>query len=698
MRIHQELDGQQTSRCLCMPCFAKFMTLIEIQKGQNWQNIQPTLEQNFHQAEVTPYALYATPPMPRRQTPLLDKYGYDLTMAASQNKLHCASGRQRELKRVMTILGRQHKSNPVLIGEPGVGKTALVEGLAYAMHQGTVPAYLREKRIISLSPGNLVAGTTYRGQLEQRVNTILDELRQNPEIIIFIDELHTVVGKSSTQGAIGIGDLLKPALARGELRCIGATTLEEYRRCFEQDAALKRRFQPVLIDEPSIEEAIKMLQSVAPTYEKHHGMRITEAALEAAVKLSARYISDRFLPDKAIDIIDEAGSALHLQAGQDAGENLVINPEHIAQVIENWTGIPVGQVLESERQNLRNLEKALCEHVIGQDEAVSVVARAIRRARAGLKDPRRPIASFLFLGSTGVGKTELAKSLATILFGSEQRMIRLDMSEYLEQHSVARLFGSPPGYTGYDDGGQLTEQVSRQPYSLLLLDEIEKAHPMVLNALLQVLDDGRLTDGRGRTVNFQNTVIIMTSNVGAADLYSAQRIGFSSKHTPPQAEDKGVSSRAQRELKHIFRPEFLNRIDQIVPFGQLGKNERYRILDLLLAQVSARLKEQGITLIIDNQVRDFLLNTGYNEEYGARPLRRAIQREVDDLLADAILNKAVRAEQTVVLTMQNNAITFAVQKMRKKRKLVALASDSEDILTRQDFPALTHLPVTAQRP
>jgi len=645
------------------------------------------------------------------KTPTLDQYGRDLTAEAAEGKLDPAAGRQRELRRVITVLGRRQKNNPVLIGEPGVGKTAIVEGLARRIHEGNVPAALRGKRIVSLNIGGMVAGAMFRGQFEQRIKSILEELRQNNDVIVFIDEMHTVVGAGAAEGAVGAGDMIKPALARGELHCIGATTLDEYRKHVEKDAALERRFQPVMVGEPSVEEAIEMLRTVRANYEAHHGVNITDAAVEAAVKLSDRYINDRFLPDKAIDVMDESASALRLdatekgiisptliadleteladiQAKKEAAANaedyeyaaklrqqellvqdklekaraeskdamaLVVTPEQIAQAVENWTGVPVSQMLESERQNLRNLEDDLRKRVIGQDEAISAVARAIRRSRAGLKDPRRPIGSFLFLGPTGVGKTELARALATELFGGEANLIRLDMSEYMEPHTVSRLFGSPPGYVGYDEGGQLTEQVRRRPYSVILLDEVEKAHPEVFNALLQIMDDGRLTDGQGRTVDFKNTVVIMTSNAGSADLKRAVRIGFSTRKGEDERDEQheAMRSKAMEGLKRLFRPEFINRIDQIVVFHSLGKAELYSIVDLLLAQVRSRLSEQGIGLIVSDQARDLLLREGFDEEYGARPLRRAIQTYVDDALADALLAGKIASGQMALLTVDD---------------------------------------------
>src|SRR5579859_3926926 len=645
------------------------------------------------------------------KTPTLDQYGRDLTAEAAEGKLDPAAGRQRELRRVITVLGRRQKNNPVLIGEPGVGKTAIVEGLARRINEGNVPATLRGKRIVSLNIGGMVAGAMFRGQFEQRIKSILEELRQSKDIIVFIDELHTVVGAGAAEGAVVAVDMLKPALARGEIHCIGATTLDEYRKHIEKDDALERRFQPVMVGEPSVVEAIVMLRIVRANYEAHHGISITDEAVEAAVKLSDRYINDRFLPDKAIDVMDEAASALRLDATEqgivsptlitdleteladvqdkkEAAANtedyeraamlrqqelltleklakarkesqsmatLIVAPEQIAQVVENWTGVPVSQMLESERQNLRHLEDDLRKHVVGQDEAIGAVARAIRRSRAGLKDPKRPIGSFLFLGPTGVGKTELAKALAAELFGGVDNLIRLDMSEYMEPHTVARLFGSPPGYVGYDEGGQLTEQVRRRPYSVILLDEVEKAHPEVFNALLQIMDDGRLTDGQGRTVDFKNTVVIMTSNAGSAELKRAVRIGFSTRKGEEERDEQheAMRSKAMEGLKRMFRPEFINRIDQIVVFHSLGKAELYRIVDLLLAQVRTRLSDQGIDLVVSDEARDFLLQEGFDEEYGARPLRRAIQTYVDDTLADALLAGEIAAGQSALLTVDD---------------------------------------------
>ncbi len=653
------------------------------------------------------------------KTPTLDQYGRDLTAEVAEGKIDPAAGREREIRRIITILGRRQKNNPVLIGEPGVGKTAIVEGLARRIHAGDIPASLRGKRIVSLSMGGMVAGAMFRGQFEQRVKALLEEVRQAPEIILFIDELHTIVGAGAAEGAIGAGDMFKPALARGELRCIGATTPDEYRKHIEKDSALERRFQPVKVDEPSMQEAIEMLKIVRLNYEAHHAVTISDEAIEAAVKFSDRYINDRFLPDKAIDVMDEAASALRLEAtekgiispalvadleremadiqikkeaaanaedyeqaaqlrqrellllGQlskarvEMGESveLIVTPEHIAQMIESWVGVPVSQMLESERQNLRDMEEHLRAHVVGQDEALRAVARAIRRSRAGLKDPRRPIGSFLFLGPTGVGKTELAKALATELFGGEEALIRLDMSEYMEPHTVSRLFGSPPGYVGHDEGGQLTERVRRRPYSVILLDEVEKAHPEVFNSLLQIMDDGRLTDGQGRTVDFKNTVVIMTSNAGSSELMHATRIGFVAIKAEDAKDEQyeAMRSKAMENLKRLFRPEFINRIDQVVVFHSLSKGELYQIIDLLLSQVRSRLHEQKIELAVPDEIKDFLLEVGFDEEYGARPLRRAIQTYIDDTLADAVLAGALASGQVARLELLEGKIVVVGQ-------------------------------------
>ena len=732
VRVDQMVDGQIEHHYLCQSCVDELMNAaMEQMGGSGGQGVPGGAPFGFvpnnNSASAAGGVNTATAERQAKnsKTPTLDQYGRDLTAEAAEGKLDPAAGRERELRRVMTVLGRRQKNNPVLIGEPGVGKTAIVEGLARRINEGIVPAALRGKRIVSLNIGGMVAGAMFRGQFEQRIKTILEELRQAKDVIVFIDELHTVVGAGAAEGAVGASDMLKPALARGEIHCIGATTLDEYRKHIEKDAALERRFQPVLVGEPSAEEAIEMLRIVRPNYEAHHGIGINDEAIEAAVKLSDRYINDRFLPDKAIDVMDEAASALRLDATEkgivsptlvadleaeladiqtkkESAANaedyeraatlrqqellaleklakarveakdtasLIVTPNQIAQVVENWTGVPVSQMLESERENLRNLEEDLRKRVIGQDEAISAVARAIRRSRAGLKDPRRPIGSFLFLGPTGVGKTELAKALAAELFGGEDNLIRMDMSEYMEPHTVARLFGSPPGYVGYDEGGQLTEQVRRRPYSVILLDEVEKAHPEVFNALLQIMDDGRLTDGQGRTVDFKNTVVIMTSNAGSSELKRAVRIGFSQRKGDDERDEQheAMRSKAMEGLKRMFRPEFINRIDQIVVFHSLGKAELYTIVDLLLAQVRSRLSEQKIDLVVSDEARDFLLREGFDEEYGARPLRRAIQTYVDDTLADALLAGEIAPDQTALLTVRDGQMAIEAQEVMQSQ-------------------------------
>src|SRR2546429_938556 len=730
VRVDEIVNGRRVQHFLCQQCVEELMSAMGQTGGLEDQDMPEGAPSAFgfapnpnNSASAAGGVNTATAERQAKhsKTPTLDQYGRDLTAEAAEGKLDPAAGRQRELRRVITVLGRRQKNNPVLIGEPGVGTTAIVEELARRINEGNVPTALRGKRIVSLNIGGMVAGAMFRGQFEQRIKSILEELRKAPEVIVFIDELHTVVGAGAAEGAVGAGDMIKPALARGELHCIGATTLDEYRKHVEKDAALERRFQPVMVGEPSVEEAIEMLQTVRGNYEAHHRVEITDAAVEAAVKLSDRYINDRFLPDKAIDVMDEAASALRLDATeqgivsptlvadleaeltdiqskkeaaataedyeraaklrqqelvtQDKLEKarieakgasaLVVAPEQIAQVVENWTGVPVSQMLETERQNLRNLEDDLRKRVIGQNEAIGAVARAIRRSRAGLKDPKRPIGSFLFLGPTGVGKTELAKPLAAELSRGEAHLIRLDMSEYMEPHTVARLFGSPPGYVGYDEGGQLTEQVRRRPYSVILLDEVEKAHPEVFNALLQIMDDGRLTDGQGRTVDFKNTVVIMTSNAGSADMKRAVRIGF----LPGKGEEtrderhEAIQSKAMEGLKRMFRPEFINRIDQIVVFHALGRTELYQIVDLLLNQVRARLSEQHIELVVSNEVRDLLLREGFDEEYGARPLRRTIQTYVDDALADALLAGDIAPGETAHLILLDGKVAVEAEQV-----------------------------------
>jgi ATP-dependent Clp protease ATP-binding subunit ClpC len=640
-------------------------------------------------------------------TPTLDSLARDLTAIARDGKLDPVIGRSKEIQRVIEVLSRRTKNNPVLIGEPGVGKTAIAEGLAQQIVNNEVPETLRDKRVMTLDMGTVVAGTKYRGEFEDRLKKVMDEIRQAGNIILFIDELHTLIGAGGAEGAIDASNILKPALARGELQCIGATTLDEYRKYIEKDAALERRFQPIQVDEPTIEESIKILKGLRDRYEAHHRVSISDEAIEAAVKLSDRYISDRFLPDKAIDLIDEAGSKVRLRSfttppnlkeleqkleeirkEKDAAvqsqefekaaslrdaeqklreqleetkkswkekqgkENSEVTVEDIAEVVSSWTGIPVSKLAQTETERLLHLEEILHSRVIGQDEAVKAVAKAVRRARAGLKDPKRPIGSFIFLGPTGVGKTELARALAEAMFGDEDAMIRIDMSEYMEKHSTSRLVGSPPGYVGFEEGGQLTEKVRRKPYSVILLDEIEKAHPDVFNLLLQVLEDGRLTDSKGRTVDFRNTILIMTSNVGAEALKKNKYVGFNIQDGEQKFKD--MKGKVLEELKKAFRPEFLNRIDEIIVFHSLEKDQLKQIVSLLTDQLTKRLKEQEIDLELTEKAKEKLAEEGYDPEYGARPLRRAIQKNIEDRLSEELLKGNVRPGQSVVIDVENN--------------------------------------------
>ncbi len=634
----------------------------------------------------------------RTKTPTLDEFGANLTQMAVDGKLDPVVGRQKEIERVIQILGRRTKNNPVLIGEPGVGKTAIAEGLAQRIANGDIPDILEDKRVVTLDIGLLVAGTKYRGEFEERLKKIMDEIRQASNVILVIDEVHTLIGAGAAEGAIDAANILKPALARGELQCIGATTLDEYRKHIERDAALERRFQPVMVGEPSVDETIEILYGLRERYEKHHKLRILDEALVAAAKLADRYISDRFLPDKAIDLMDEAGSRVRLinsqlppaakeldkelrqvlrdkdeaVRGQDfdkAGElrdremelksqikviaqnkktasetegdseSPVVTEEDIAGIVASWTGVPVSKLTESESEKLMHMEDTLHQRLIGQDEAVKAISRAIRRARVGLKNPNRPIASFIFSGPTGVGKTELTKALATYFFGSEESMIRLDMSEYMERHTVSKLIGSPPGYVGYNEGGQLTEAVRRRPYTVVLFDEIEKAHPDVFNLLLQILEDGRLTDAKGRTVDFKNTLLIMTSNIGSKVIEKGGGgLGFDFGGSEVDSQYNRIRSLVNEELKQYFRPEFLNRLDEIIVFRQLTKPEVKEIADLLLDEVFKRLLEKNINLNVTERFKDRLVEEGYNPSYGARPLRRAIMRLLEDSLAEEILS------------------------------------------------------------
>ena len=648
-----------------------------------------------------------------RGTQTLDQYSRDLTRLARERKLEPCIGREDEIRRLLQTLSRRTKNNPCLIGEPGVGKTAIVEGLAERIAEGAVPDSIKGKRVLTLDLSGMVAGTKYRGEFEERIKNVMDEVMEAGDVLLFIDELHTLIGAGGAEGAMDAANILKPALSRGELQVIGATTVEEYRKHIEKDAALERRFQPIMVEEPSEQETVEILKGLRRNYERHHQVEITDEALEAAVKLSKRYISDRFLPDKAIDLMDEACARVRLggtqlvhaaaelerriadllgdveqavreqdfehaaelrkermrleeklqkeraKTGRGRGKKaLTVGENEIAQIVADWTKIPVSKLAETETQRLQKLEKILHKRVIGQDEAVTAVARAVRRGRVGLKDPGRPIGSFLFLGPTGVGKTELSKALAEVLFGREEAMIRVDMSEYMEKHSVSKLIGAPPGYVGHDDGGQLSEKVRRNPYTVILFDEIEKAHPDVFNILLQVLDDGRITDSQGRTVDFKNTVIIMTSNAGAGSIISPKRLGFASKDDEKQNYE-AMKASVMEEVRRMFKPEFLNRIDEIIVFHALNKEQMKQIVTILFKELISRCQEQmGITLKIRDSVKTHLVDSAYDVKYGARPLKRAIQTQVEDPLADALLSGEIRKGSQVMVTMRRGKLVF----------------------------------------
>ncbi|WP_312117392.1 ATP-dependent Clp protease ATP-binding subunit [Brevibacillus reuszeri] len=655
---------------------------------------------------------------PAANTPTLDGLARDLTAIARDGGLDPVIGRHKEIERVIQVLSRRTKNNPVLIGEPGVGKTAIAEGLAQKIVNNEIPETLRDKRVMTLDMGTVVAGTKYRGEFEDRLKKIMDEIRQAGNIILFIDELHTLIGAGGAEGAIDASNILKPALARGELQCVGATTLDEYRKYIEKDAALERRFQPIQVDEPTAEDAVKILHGLRDRYEAHHRVKITDEAIEQAVKLSDRYITDRFLPDKAIDLVDEAASKVRLQSftvppnlkelegrleevrkekdaavqSQEFEEaaalrdqeqklreeldktkkdwkerqgqlNMEVTPEDIATVVASWTGIPVLKLKEEETERLLKMESILHNRVIGQDEAVKSISRAVRRARAGLKDPKRPIGSFIFLGPTGVGKTELARAVAETLFGDEDAMIRVDMSEYMEKHSTARLVGAPPGYVGYDEGGQLTEKVRRKPYSVILLDEIEKAHPDVFNILLQVLDDGRLTDSKGRTVDFRNTVVIMTSNVGANMIKKNTTLGFTTGDTERKYQD--MKDKVMDELKKSFRPEFLNRIDEVIVFHSLEEEHIEQIVSLMTDELRKRLKEQSIDFQLTDDAKKILAKEGFDPAYGARPLRRAIQRHIEDRLSEELLKGNISKGDTVNIESEDGQLV--VKRLEKTK-------------------------------
>ncbi|MGC2296494.1 MAG: ATP-dependent Clp protease ATP-binding subunit [Candidatus Dormiibacterota bacterium] len=657
------------------------------------------------------------PPPERKKsskTPLLDQFCRDLTELATKNQLDPVIGREMEIERVVQILSRRTKNNPALIGEPGVGKTAIAEGLAQAIVHQEIPESLANKRVLTLDMGALVAGTKYRGEFEERLKKILDEIRSSKEVVLFIDELHTLVGAGAAEGAIDAANILKPALARGEIQCIGATTLNEYRKYIEKDAALERRFQPVFVEEPKLEETVEILTGVRSLYEKHHRVTITDAAVRAAAELSGRYVNDRSWPDKAIDLIDEASARVrmkltttppdlrakqrHVRSLQTRKDEAVekqdyeeanrleeeakplraeyvveeaawrdelgktvprVDEENIADIVSSWTGIPVSRLVEAETKRLLGMEAEIHKRLIGQEEAVKIVCQATRRARAGLKDPRRPIGSFIFLGPTGVGKTELARSLAAFLFDNEDALIRLDMSEFAERHSTARLVGSPPGYVGYDEGGQLTEAVRRRPYSVVLFDEIEKAHPDFFNMLLQILEDGRLTDAKGKVVSFANTIVIMTSNLGIQGVGTNLSMGFQTGLPGPSGEDQEHSKMRERitdELKRAFRPEFLNRVDAVVVFHRLRTNETRQIVDLMLVRVREHLQRQGLSLLVTDQAKDLLAERGFDRQFGARPLRRVIQSDIEDPLSEELLRIEFSPGDLVTIDVEDGSI------------------------------------------
>jgi ATP-dependent Clp protease ATP-binding subunit ClpC len=673
--------------------------------------------------------------MEKSKTPVLDNFGRDLTKLAEEGKLDPIVGREREIERVAQVLSRRKKNNPVLIGEPGVGKTAIAEGLAMRIIQRKVSRVLYDKRIVTLDLAALVAGTKYRGQFEERMKAVMNELEKSPDVILFIDELHTIVGAGGASGSLDASNMFKPALARGEIQCIGATTLDEYRQYIEKDGALDRRFQKIIVDPSTPEETVQILHNIRDKYEEHHNVRYSEEAIELAVKLSDRYITDRFLPDKAIDVMDEAGARVHLSnirvpaeivkleeeiEGVREEKNRVVKsqrfeeaarlrdkekklqedldeakrdwerkaesevhdvtPQNIAEVVAMMTGIPVDKISQPEQRKLLEMEKALTGRVIGQDEAIQKLSRAIRRTRAGLKDPKRPIGSFIFLGPTGVGKTELAKMLTEYLFDSQDSLIRIDMSEYMEKFSVSRLVGAPPGYVGYEEGGQLTEKVRRKPYSVVLLDEIEKAHPDVFNILLQVLDDGILTDGLGRRVDFRNTIIIMTSNIGARDIKNLGKgLGFATVaagESTVAGNYTNIKSTVEDALKRVFNPEFLNRIDDVIVFHPLEKKHIYEIIDIMANELLKRAKDLGISIELTQTARDFLVEKGYDPQFGARPLRRAIQKYVEDPMAEQILGNDLGDGDTIILSYdEEKKAGEMVFKIKKARK--AKAADKE---------------------
>lgn len=662
------------------------------------------------------YSNFSKPQSHKKSNPNLEKYGRDLNQMASENLLDPVIGRAKEIERLIQILSRRTKNNPVLIGDPGVGKTAIVEGLAGQIIAGEVPEMLKDKRIISLDMASMLAGAKYRGEFEERVKSVMEELTEDKSVILFIDELHTIVGAGGAEGAIDASNILKPALARGDIQIVGATTIDEYRKHVEKDSALERRFQTIMVDEPSEEDSLTILKGLRDKYEAHHKIKITDEAIKASVELSHRYITDRFLPDKAIDLIDEAASKVRLskhtapdelkeiedklarleQEKEEAisiqdfekaaklrdeekkleeeisqikakwskekmGQNGMVTEKDIANIVSSWTGIPLEKLQEEESEKLLKLEETLHKRVIGQDEAIVAVSKAIRRARVGLKDPRRPIGSFIFLGPTGVGKTELSKALAEVMFGDEDSIIRIDMSEYMEKHSVSKLIGSPPGYVGHDEGGQLTEKIRRKPYSVVLFDEIEKAHPDVFNSLLQILDDGRLTDSKGRVVDFKNTVLIMTSNVGATSINEEKTLGFANNKDEEQKiknEYQKMKDNVTKEMKVKFRPEFINRIDEIIVFHSLEKSHISEIVKIMVSGLLDRIEHMDINIELSKEALELIVKEGYNKEYGARPLRRAVQRLLEDRISEEMLKGNIKAKDKIIVKVKDDKLDF----------------------------------------
>lgn len=651
-----------------------------------------------------------------QNTPNLAKYSIDLNKLAEAGGIDPVIGRSKEIERVIQVLSRRTKNNPVLIGEPGVGKTAIAEGLAQKIVEGKVPEIIKDKRVVTLDLPGMIAGAKYRGEFEERLKSVMKELKEAGDIILFIDELHTIVGAGAAEGAIDASNILKPVLARGELQVVGATTIDEYRKYIEKDSALERRLQTIMVEEPSVPDTIKILEGLRDKYEAHHMVKITDEAIKAAAELSSRYIADRFLPDKAIDLIDEAASMIRinsfvapvelkglegkleelLQEKEEAintqnyekaasirdeerklkeeiqdnknrwekekqTSSMVVSYEEIAQIVSNWSGVPVTRMTTEESEKLLNLEKLLHKKVIGQEPAVEAVSNAVRRARVGLKDPNKPVGSFIFVGPTGVGKTYLAKALAEALFGEEEAMIRIDMSEYMEKHSVSRLVGSPPGYVGYDEGGQLTEAVRRKPYAVILFDEIEKAHPDVFNMLLQILDDGRLTDSRGRTVDFKNTVIIMTSNVGANSIKKQNVLGFSTGHEENKEEYEKMKETITEELKRTFRPEFLNRLDEVIVFHSLKEEDIRQIVDIMIKDLQKRLFKMDVNITVSEKTKEFIASKGFDSVYGARPLERTIRKMIEDQLAEEILKGKVSKDDNIIIDYENNELVFKIE-------------------------------------